>query len=60
MALKNSHLTAGQKASLAPVPEVGTPVVVLRPIIAPITTVTETRKIIPAGVAITETEQEIS
>lgn len=56
--LKDGHLSLEKKAALAPVPEVGTPVVVLRPVIAPITTVTETRKIIPAGVAITETEQE--
>lgn len=49
------HLALEKKAPLTPIPE---PVAVIRPPIASISAVQETRKIIPAGVAITETEQE--
>lgn len=49
-----SKIVAPQKAVLAPIPE---PAGVIRTLIAALSTVTETRKIIPAGVAITETEQ---
>jgi hypothetical protein len=49
-----SKTTIPIKGSLSPIPE---PAGVIRTVIAPLTAVTETRKIIPAGVAITETEQ---
>lgn len=51
----DSHLVLAKTVPLAPIPE---PVAVIRPVIAPIALVSETRKIIPSGVAITETEQE--